>query len=1190
MADDVESVEYSFEGDVSSLKDATTQAISLLQKYSASIAKASQSGDFKVSKKAMAGMSNSIKQTTKLMENMQKKLGAVGDVKVPTGSEAYKALDGVLRTVSKNMKQLDGTSKMTTKTFNSLKANLNNARTTLAGTSSSIDKLVQSEQRFQNINKAVGNTAAKVRSTLSGAFEPARQTLAQLVSRFDPIVGKLQSFKSSAQTAFDRAKTLAQTCASAFRRVSQTSEEAADSAEEVAEAQEGAGDSMQNVAQVAGTASTKFQNLGKLATSLSGAFTKSNTSSKTLSNTLRSLTSVSRQFASAIRAVVDIDLGSFLADGVKSAIDLTESVNLFKVAMGESVNEGQAFVAQMQEIYGLDPKTLYDTAGLFYQLTDAMGASSNASKTMSLSLTKATTDLSSLFNRDFETVAEDLTAGIQGQTKAVRKYGLDIRATTLEQTALRYGVQGSIDSMSEANRQTLRTITMLEQMSNATQQVVKDVNGAEVVVGDFANTIESPANQLRILGEQMAQLGRAVGNYFVTPLSKAMAYINGFVMALRTAISFVGTFLGVVEETAGQSEALAGTEDAVNGIGEAASGAAKKMRDLTAPFDELNVLQEQSSDSGSGGVSISGEDVDPALEQALADMSLSLENITMKANKVRDSILSFMGFKVDAGKILSWDSATLEQNLIAKFPQWSATIQSAFDNWSSIVGGFKSVFHSLGGVVDIIGEKIRTFFGLFINDASVSTWIGNLSTSLEDLSSWIDEHQETLANLAIGIAAPSTTLAPLLNLVGSLSTATLTTAATVVAVAAAFALLWTQSEQFRASITNLGTDLLDSAQAPLQNLWELIQLVWSDLQEMWTGFLQPMIQDVGAMLVPVIDTISFLLGIAMDLTDSIIDGVQRMWTQYVKPIIQEVSKAISRVSDIVKDLWEDIVGPIVERIGKVVKDLWINYIQPIVEDVIAIISDVWLILLGLWNNVLYPIVKFLEGILAPIINWVADFIIGIVQWLAKTISVIIKGITGILRGITDFLAGIFTGDWKKALSGLINILVSAANFIIGIFESMVNFVILIINTMWGAIYAGVAAAVNAIGGLIEGIAKVFGFDIEVGMSAKAPLIPDVHIPRIPEVAFARGGVVTGPTRALIGEGAYDEAVIPLGNSPQMADLVNKIADAVDRKDPDSGGPTEVRVFIGDKEWDAFTYKSAKRGEKLVGAQPIKEGQ
>lgn len=1237
MADEVEKVEYSFDGDASSLKSATNAALALLKQYSKAVDVASSKETFKVSKKSTSSMQSAIGSVTKEIEKMQKSMQSANDVQLPNWSSAYKGLESVLKTLDGNIYKVANSSRMSTKEFNAIRDSLKATKGTLQEAAQNVDKVAQSEQRFQATNKALetalGTAASKFRDFSGGALGTVRNALSALSSRFDPITSRIQSFQGHAQQAFQRAGTLAQTCASAFRRVSQASNEDADAARKAATAQEGLSDTMQDVAEEAQDvdkaqedsaeasdkmadattkASSKSGNFGAALQRLSGLLSRSTSSIKNLGNSFKSLTSLSRQVTSALRTITSVDFSNFLSEGITSAINMAESINLFEVAMGEAAETGQAFVSRMSEIYGLDPKTLYDTAGLFYQLTDAMGASTSASTNMSLSLTKATTDLASLFNRDFETVAEDLTAGIQGQTKAVRKYGLDIRVATLEQTALKYGITKNIDTMSEANRQALRTITMLDQMSNATTQLTTDAEGNAVALGDFANTIETPANQLRIFGEQMAQLGRAIGNYFVVPISKAMAYVNGFVMALRTAISFIGTFLGVVEDTVDTSGGLENTEEAVNGIGKAADSTAKKLKDMTAPFDELNVLQEKKASGGSEGVSISGEGVDPALETALANMSLKLEDITMKANKVRDALLGFFGFKVDAGKIIGWNADDFEKNLIEKFPQWTKTIQAVFDNWSSIFAGFKSVLSSLGQVFDAVITKIKNFIKQFVNDDSTSSWISGLGDSLKGLSDWISKHSDGLADLIIiigSLAIAFRVLAPLAakisNLVqtcsklysvlgsvggasGTAATGLLKFFGIVGIVIAALVLLWTQSETFRNAVVQLGQTLWTNLQEPLAAIGTAFTTLKTDVASLWTDSFQPLVNNVGEFLAPVLGTLGTLLGDVLKIFTSLTNGATTMWHNYVKPTLAETAKAISRVVDILKDVWEDTVGPILARVGAVLVDLWTNYIQPIVEDVTAVVHNIGLVLLGLWNNILYPIVKFLWGVLGPVVNWVVDFIVGLVQWLVKIISTVVKAITGILKGITDFLAGGFTGDWKKCLSGLVNIFVAIGNLIIGIAEGLVNAIILVLNTLWGAIYAAVAAIVNSIGGLIEGIASVVGIDIEVGMSAKAPLIPDLHIPRIPEMAFAKGGVVTGPTRALIGEGAYDEAVIPLGNSPQMQDLVNKIADAVDKKDPSSGGPTEVRVFIGDKEWDAFTYKSAKRGEKLVGAQPIKE--
>ena len=45
-------------------------------------------------------------------------------------------------------------------------------------------------------------------------------------------------------------------------------------------------------------------------------------------------------------------------------------------------------------------------------------------------------------------------------------------------------------------------------------------------------------------------------------------------------------------------------------------------------------------------------------------------------------------------------------------------------------------------------------------------------------------------------------------------------------------------------------------------------------------------------------------------------------------------------------------------------------------------------------------------------------------------------------------------------------------------------------------------------------------------------------------AMATGGVVSNATLAMIGEGKYDEAVVPLGNSPQFKTMKEDIASEV----------------------------------------------
>ena len=336
-----------------------------------------------------------------------------------------------------------------------------------------------------------------------------------------------------------------------------------------------------------------FEDLKKSLSSLGSAFRDNSKQSRGFFTSISVLAGGFKILGRSIKSVLAISLGKWLANGINESIKFVENLNLFKVAMGESVEEGLKFVDTMAELYGMDPSNLYRYAGYFYELTDAIGMTDEASATLSLSMTKAANDIASLFNIDIETVVNNLASGMQGMSRSVRKYGMDIRAVTLQQTALSYGITEQVENMSEANRMALRYLTMMEQVRNATSQVVDESVAASGVIGDFARNIETPANQLRIFKEQMSQLGRAVGNFFIPMLQKLLPVLNGIAMAIRTVLNYLAALLGLDFSFGGTTTGAEKQAEAFGGIGEAATGAskaAKELRKTLAPFDEINLI------------------------------------------------------------------------------------------------------------------------------------------------------------------------------------------------------------------------------------------------------------------------------------------------------------------------------------------------------------------------------------------------------------------------------------------------------------------------------------------------------------------------------------------------------------------------------------------------------------------------
>ena len=111
--------------------------------------------------------------------------------------------------------------------------------------------------------------------------------------------------------------------------------------------------------------------------------------------------------------------------------------------------------------------------------------------------------------------------------------------------------------MSFAEKSLLIIISLTEQLNQVTN--------------DFGKTIESPANQTRILNEQWIRLSRAVGNLFMPIVSKVLPYLNAILMVLTEIINLVAGIFGFNIEDFDYG--VAGVADSVLELEEGLSGA-----------------------------------------------------------------------------------------------------------------------------------------------------------------------------------------------------------------------------------------------------------------------------------------------------------------------------------------------------------------------------------------------------------------------------------------------------------------------------------------------------------------------------------------------------------------------------------------------------------------------------------------
>ena len=224
---------------------------------------------------------------------------------------------------------------------------------------------------------------------------------------------------------------------------------------------------------------------------------------------------------------------------------------------------------------GLNITELTQYQASIASITNAMGVSQEVAQSTAKAFSMLAGDMGSLKNLDFEQVSQNLQSGLTGQSRALYKYGIDLTAATLQQYAYAEGIEKSVSEMSQSEKAQLRLLAILDQ--------------SKVAWGDLANTINSPANQLRMLKTNLKETGTVMGQLFIPVMSSVLPVLNGLSLAIKQLMVDIAELLGIKLdlESFGQfgDEVTADIEE-VEDLNKALKETKKGIRE----FDELKVI------------------------------------------------------------------------------------------------------------------------------------------------------------------------------------------------------------------------------------------------------------------------------------------------------------------------------------------------------------------------------------------------------------------------------------------------------------------------------------------------------------------------------------------------------------------------------------------------------------------------
>ena len=462
-------------------------------------------------------------------------------------------------------------------------------------------------------------------------------------------------------------------------------------------------------------------------------------------------------------------VAKIFGDTVQSAVDYSEELNLFNVVFKNNMTEmgteyskvglqAEQFQQKLNEAFGTNMLETRRYQALFQSMGQNMGIATDKAQIMSTNLTKLTYDIASLYNASESDVGKALQAGIYaGQTKPLRRFGVDVTQTSMQPIADELGLEKSISEMSQAEKQMLRYLSVLRQTS--------------VAQGDFANTIESPANQLKVFKQQCVEAKIALGNLFIGAYSAMLPYANAILMVIKEVANAIASFFGIKIEdyNSGIASSIGDLDDysdAIDDIGGSAGGASKAIKELnrqTLKFDQINNIKSPTPASGSGGGGGGGAvgGIDKKILDAIKGYDNAMDKVKMKANEIRDKIMDWLGFTKEIDPItgeVSWKFGGIKKTLKSIWEHFQGLSGTA----KVIVGlgigvGLTTLIANLGKLATVLGKSGvgKAISALLSPTATLIKYMatsnGNLTSGITEWKKYngmLDENGNTISGLA----------------------------------------------------------------------------------------------------------------------------------------------------------------------------------------------------------------------------------------------------------------------------------------------------------------------------------------------------------------------------------------------------------------------------------------------------------
>lgn len=866
-------------------------------------------------------------------------------------------------------------------------------------------------------------------------------------------------------------------------------------------------------------------------------------------------------------------------------------------------DEVEKFANSAIQNFGMSALTAKRMASTFMSMANGMGLAAKDGKNMSLQLTALAGDMASFYNVEQDVAQTALNSIFTGETESLKKFGIVLTEANLNAFALSRGITKSYNAMSQAEKVALRYQYVLKATANAQGDFVRTssswANQVRILKEQWSQLIGilgkgliaalTPiVKALNKLLSYLIAIGNAIASLFggkkITGISKGLDSAAGSAGGLDDNLGDAG---GKLDDDNKKAEKLAKTLASFDEL------------DILASNDKDDDSGGSGDDTGGGGGG-SFEIPDFSTDEAASELIPNIQKLLDEVQKILDKwkpLIPKLEFNFDKEKALA-DLKQIGLDIINIIAGWGTFVISlaikvandldigrllndvisltrAFtDLCSNITDAVvpalltfydEALSKAVQGVGDLLDEMLQWGEGelnkwsdWFVeNKDTINEFAGNLGKCLEPLALILVDITDSAWGIFSGIL---TTIGDALRGIADVivnmdlqdisTVLSLLTAVLGIKVAFDIGKMFTEMNEsidgglidklsfIEGYITGDGkistglTTLAGKFTSTFASIGTAISPITTAMSE---GF-SSVVGAVGATTTPLTTLKGLVVGVG--------EGFKALWGILAANPITLIIAAIALVVAALVHLWntneefrqwmidfyENSLKPIVESIKEALTSLWEEHLKPLWEESLKpLLGDLWETIKGTWDliaNLIGEIVKIIAPVVANILQMIAQFVDDIAGYIGGCIDV--------LKGIIEFITGVFSGDWEKAWNGIKDIFKGIWEMMVNLVKAPVNLIIGVINGMISGVVAGINLVVRAIN------------SISVDIPDWVPLVGGKHIgfnlsevtaPQIP--TLAKGGVITSPTLAMVGEYAGAD------NNPEIVTPQSILKETID---------------------------------------------